>query len=69
MGYSEEEAGRYVRYQAFEEVLKEVKGNKIAVAHNKNDVVETVFKFNKRFWNGWPHWNKTGKWKYNKASH
>lgn len=43
MGYSEEEAGRYVRYQAFEEVLKEVKGNKIAVAHNKNDVVETVF--------------------------
>ncbi|EMT38946.1 tRNA(Ile)-lysidine synthase [Thermoanaerobacter thermohydrosulfuricus] len=43
MGYSEEEAGRYVRYQAFEEVLREVKGNKIAVAHNKNDVVETVF--------------------------
>lgn len=43
MGYSEEEAGRYVRYQAFEDVLREVKGNKIAVAHNKNDVVETVF--------------------------
>ncbi|HHW58455.1 MAG TPA: tRNA lysidine(34) synthetase TilS [Clostridia bacterium] len=42
MRYSEEEAGRYVRYQVFDEVLKKIKGNKIAVAHNKNDVVETV---------------------------
>ncbi|AIS53266.1 tRNA(Ile)-lysidine synthase TilS [Thermoanaerobacter kivui] len=42
-GYSEEEAGRLVRYEAFNQVLKEVKANKIAVAHNKNDLVETVF--------------------------
>lgn len=42
MGLSEEQAGRYVRYKAFEETLKKVGGNKIAVAHNKNDVAETV---------------------------
>ncbi|HBT50289.1 MAG: tRNA(Ile)-lysidine synthase [Caldanaerobacter subterraneus] len=42
MGLSEEQAGRYVRYKAFEETLKRVGGNKIAVAHNKNDVAETV---------------------------
>ena len=39
---SEEEAGRQVRYQAFEQVLKEWKGNKIALAHHKNDQAETV---------------------------
>ena len=37
-----EEAGRNVRYQFFDEVLQQVKGNKIAVAHNKNDRVETI---------------------------
>jgi tRNA(Ile)-lysidine synthase len=42
MGLSEEQAGRHVRYRAFEEILKKVGGNKIAVAHNKNDVAETV---------------------------
>ncbi|MGB9780831.1 tRNA lysidine(34) synthetase TilS [Caldanaerobacter sp.] len=42
MGLSEEQAGRYVRYRAFEETLRKVGGNKIAVAHNKNDVAETV---------------------------
>ena len=37
---SEEEAGRYIRYEAF----KECAGSdaKIAVAHNKNDLAETV---------------------------
>lgn len=40
-GMSTEEAGRYVRYQAFFEVLGNENG-KIAVAHNKNDVAETV---------------------------
>lgn len=39
----EEEAGRKARYEFFEEVLKKEKANKIAVAHNKNDKVETVF--------------------------
>lgn len=39
---SEEEAGRKVRYQAFEEILKEWNGNKIALAHHKNDQAETV---------------------------
>ncbi|MDD2972376.1 MAG: tRNA lysidine(34) synthetase TilS [Lachnospiraceae bacterium] len=39
---SPEEAGRKVRYAAFEKVMEEQGGNKIAVAHNKNDRAETV---------------------------
>ncbi len=38
-----EEAGRIVRYNFFEKVMKFTKSNKIAIAHNKNDKVETVF--------------------------
>lgn len=38
---STEEAGRKVRYDAFNEVLGD-KGGKIVVAHNQNDVAETV---------------------------
>jgi tRNA(Ile)-lysidine synthase len=42
-GMSTEEAGRKVRYEAFSEVLNGTgKDGKIAVAHNKNDVAETV---------------------------
>lgn len=41
-GLSSEEAGRLVRYECFEKVLKEVGGNKIALAHNKNDQAETM---------------------------
>lgn len=37
-----EEAGRNIRYQFFEEVLEQVGANKIAVAHNKNDKIETI---------------------------
>lgn len=37
-----EEAGRNVRYEFFNDLLKETKSNKIAIAHNKNDKVETV---------------------------
>lgn len=37
-----EEAGRIVRYNFFEEVAKLEKANKIAIAHNKNDSVETM---------------------------
>ena len=37
-----EEAGRKVRYEFFEEILEKVGANKIAVAHNKNDKVETM---------------------------
>lgn len=44
MHSSTEEAGRNVRYRAFEKVLGRQKG-KIAVAHNKNDSCET-FLFN-----------------------
>lgn len=40
---TEEEAGRLKRYEAFETVLKEYNGNKIAVAHTMNDQAETVF--------------------------
>lgn len=39
---STEEAGRNARYTFFDEILKKVKGNKIAIAHNKNDKVETI---------------------------
>lgn len=41
-GYSEEQAGRDVRYEAFNKILNETGADKIAVAHNKNDVAETV---------------------------
>ena len=37
-----EEAGRNIRYNFFEEVLKNTKSNKIAIAHNLNDKAETV---------------------------
>lgn len=37
-----EEAGRLARYEFFNEVLKKTKATKIAVAHNKNDKVETI---------------------------
>lgn len=44
-GLSEEEAGRTLRYKAFDEVAKELISNgrsiKIAVAHNRNDNAET----------------------------
>ena len=43
---SEEEAGRHIRYEAFEELATQLGGSgkavKIAVAHNKNDLAETV---------------------------
>ena len=39
---STEEAGRNARYEFFDEVLQKIKGNKIAIAHNKNDKVETM---------------------------
>ncbi|MBC5689902.1 tRNA lysidine(34) synthetase TilS [Mediterraneibacter sp. NSJ-55] len=37
-----EEAGRMVRREAFEKVLKEVNGTKIATAHHQNDNAETL---------------------------
>ena len=37
-----EEAGRMARYEFFDEVLKKTKANKIAIAHNKNDKIETI---------------------------
>lgn len=39
---STEEMGRKVRYQAFQEVLKSLGEGKIAVAHNRDDVSETM---------------------------
>ena len=39
---STEEAGRDVRYAFFNEVLEKMHGTKIAIAHNKNDKVETI---------------------------
>jgi len=38
---TEEEVGRKVRYELFEEICSKVDGNKIAIAQNKNDQVET----------------------------
>ena len=37
-----EEAGRKARYDFFEEILKKTNSNKIAIAHNKNDKIETI---------------------------
>ena len=37
-----EEAGRKVRYKFFEEILKKENATKIAIAHNKNDKIETI---------------------------
>lgn len=37
-----EEAGRLARYNFFEKVLEKVKATKIAIAHNKNDKIETI---------------------------
>lgn len=37
-----EEAGRIARYEFFDEILKKTKANKIAIAHNKNDKIETI---------------------------
>ena len=39
---STEEAGRNARYSFFDEVMQKVGANKIAIAHNKNDKVETM---------------------------
>ncbi|MDE6851100.1 MAG: tRNA lysidine(34) synthetase TilS [Lachnospiraceae bacterium] len=41
-GMSEEEAGRYYRYQCFREVAKHRGCQRIAVAHHKEDQAETV---------------------------
>ena len=37
-----EETGRKVRYEFFEEIFQKEKANKIAIAHNKNDKIETI---------------------------
>lgn len=42
-GMSFEEAGRMVRYEKFFEVLRDTDAQKIAVAQNRNDVLETFF--------------------------
>lgn len=42
LGMSIEEAGRKYRYECFNKVAKKYNCNKVAVAHNKNDMAETV---------------------------
>lgn len=37
-----EEAGRKVRYDFFEEIFQKENATKIAIAHNKNDKIETI---------------------------
>lgn len=37
-----EEAGRNVRYEFFDEIMNKVGANKISIAHNKNDKIETI---------------------------
>lgn len=37
-----EEAGRKVRYDFFDEILEKTNSNKIAIAHNRNDKIETI---------------------------
>ncbi|OGO76748.1 MAG: tRNA lysidine(34) synthetase TilS [Clostridiales bacterium GWB2_37_7] len=41
-GLSPEEAGREIRYKLFREAKEQMKANKIAVAQNSNDNVETI---------------------------
>lgn len=41
-GMSLEEAGRYVRYQIFEQQIRMVGANKVAVAHHRDDNEETI---------------------------
>jgi len=41
-GMTDEEAGRELRYGFFRQILDELGGGKIAVAHNKNDQAETL---------------------------
>ncbi len=41
-GLSSEEAGREIRYKLYDEVVKKVGAQKIAVAHNMNDHIETI---------------------------
>lgn len=41
-GITAEEAGRELRYGFFREIIKKLGNGKIAVAHNKNDQVETL---------------------------
>ncbi len=37
-----EEAGRNARYNFFDEIIKKTNANKIAIAHNLNDKIETI---------------------------
>ena len=37
-----EEAGRKIRYEFFDEIMKKENAGKIAIAHNKNDKAETI---------------------------
>ena len=37
-----EEAGRNIRYDFFKEIMEKTNSNKIAIAHNKNDKIETI---------------------------
>lgn len=37
-----EETGRFVRYEFFDEVMKQTGSNKVAIAHNSNDNAETI---------------------------
>ncbi len=37
-----EETGRKVRYEFFDKILNETNSNKVAIAHNSNDNVETI---------------------------
>lgn len=39
---SEEEAGRKVRFEFFDEVLSNIDGHKIALAHHRDDQIETI---------------------------
>jgi len=43
IGVSDEEAGRIIRYSHYEEILNKENADKIAVAHNLNDHIETIF--------------------------
>lgn len=43
LGLNVADAGRILRYRLFEQIAQETGANRIAVAHHRNDVVETFF--------------------------
>lgn len=71
-GYSEEEAGRNLRYESFHKALEELGApeGKIAVAHNRNDLGrDYALEYDPGQRHAWHGWNSAGeRWHHPSAS-